>query len=283
MCKILVAGSLCVDYYYPAGRDIPLIFPGGKGGNQAVAAKRLGADVWLFAVVGADEGGAFLLQHLKKEGISTDTVFQKPHLNTGYCLIRLSADGEGNIQGYPGANLHWGQAEWEKVLPLLKKADCLLLQLEIPLPFVWKLLHAAEALGKMVILNLGPPRRTELPQLGEKTFLVLNAQEAGFHTQIFPEDFASAKKAASILRKKAHHVVITLGSRGALLATEGDYWHLEAPKKEVVDTTGAGDAFCAALAVALLREETLQEAASFACRAAAEATTVLGTQGSTNL
>ena len=67
------------------------------------------------------------------------------------------------------------------------------------------------------------------------------------------------------------------------MATEGDYWHLEAPKKEVVDTTGAGDAFCAALAVALLREETLQEAASFACRAAAEATTVLGTQGSTNL
>ena len=278
MGNILVVGSLCLDYYYLGENDSPLPFPGGKGGNQAVVAKRLGAEVTLAAIVGKDPAGEFLLQNLEKDNIPTTMVLKKEASSTGHCEIQLAAQGQNVIRGFPGANLLWEPEDLERLLPLLLKADCLMLQFEIPLDYVWSLLDSAQTLGKLVILNMGPPRQTPIPLLGENTYVVLNAQEAQFYTSIPIIDLDTAKRVATVLRKKANHVIITLGQHGALVATGRETHHVPTPDVETIDPTGAGDTFCAALAVSLLRGNCLLAAARFACKKAALATTALGAQ-----
>lgn len=276
--KVLVAGSLCLDYYQLGESSSPLLFPGGKGGNQAVAAKRLGADVTLVAKVGSDPAAAFLLENLELESIPTSKIDRKEGLSTGYCEIQLTADGQNIIRGFPGANLHWQEEDLASLLSLLPQMDCLLLQFEIPLGIVWRLLEAAEALGKLVILNMGPPRHTRLPQMSDNTYLVVNAREAEFYTKIAIVDLASAKRAAAVLKKTAPHVIITLGEDGALVATGDDMHHIPAPQEAALDPTGAGDTFCATLAVSLINGDSLLMAVRHATHAAALTTTALGAQ-----
>lgn len=273
----MVVGSLCLDYYYLEEDCSPLPFPGGKGGNQAVAAKRLGADVSLAAKVGEDRQGKFLLKQLQKEGLATELIEKKKGLATGWCRIQVK-DGEHTICGFPGANLSWQQKDLDLLLPRLSEADCLLLQFEIPPAFVWQLLEFAQALGILVILNPAPPRETAFPTLGKNTYLVVNQKEAHFYSQIPCRNLAAAKKAASSLSKLGGQVVITLGKEGALAATEKSMVHVPAPEVEATDTVGAGDTFCAAMAVSLLEGKPLLSAVRFATEAAARATTALGAQ-----
>ena len=275
MAKILVVGSLCLDYYDLGEGRPPLPFPGGKGGNQAVAAKRLGADVTLVAKVGQDSRGEFLLQNLEKEDLCTHFIEKKADLPTGYCQIQLATQ---KIHGFPGANLSWEAEDLAAILPLLCEVDCILLQFEIPPDFVYKLLEVAQALGKLVILNPAPPRQTQLPHLSLNTYLVTNRKEAHYYAQIPPGSLAMAQRAARELRKSAAHVAVTLGADGALVATGGKIEHLPALQVEAVDPIGAGDTFCAVLAVSLLEGNSLLLAARFASQAAAHATEAIGAQ-----
>jgi ribokinase len=229
-------------------------------------------------MIGEDPEGEFLLRHLEKQGLSTVNIHKKAGARTGRCAIKLTAAGEARIHGYPGANLLWEQKDWQRTLQLLEQADCLLVQLEIPPKFVLELLAVAQDWNKLTILNLGPPRKIELPALTDKTYLVLNAQEAYFYTGIFPGDSAAAQRAATVLGQKAKHVIITLASQGAFLASADSFHLIPAPHREVADSTGAGDVFCAALAVALLRGASAKEATGFACKTASVAVTGLGAQ-----
>ncbi len=280
---ILVVGSINMDLVLevaapPRPGETVLarkaeLLPGGKGANQAVAASRLGSRVRMVGMVGEDAIGVALRQGLAAEGILTDTVDTAPGMS-GMAAISLTPDGENAITVAQGAN---GELAAARILALpdeLFACKALLVQLEVPLAAVAAAARRARAQGAIILLNPSPPRQDLEEAVGLSQWLVPNRLEATLLTGI--ADPAAAGRA--LLAQGPEVVCVTLGAEGALVVTRGEERQIAAPKVQAVDTTGAGDAFMGALAVALCEGRDPFGAAEFAVAAGALATRRKGAQ-----
>ena len=282
---IAVVGSCNVDFVVPVaelpapgetvlGRD-HLRAPGGKGANQAVAAGRLGSAVAFVGHTGDDELATTIWDALSDAGVTLDWLTRTPNTPSGIALITVADGGENTIAVSPGANAHLSAAGIEAAAPLLSSAAVTLVQLEIPLDAVAAAIHAA---GGTVLLNPAPARSLPAELLAEVDVLIPNRSELGVLAGA-PEPTtidAAAELAASLTGPGA--VVVTLGADGALVVEDGHATHLPAAQVDAVDATGAGDAFCGALADGLARGSSLREAAEWAVRVAGISTTRRGAQ-----
>ena len=253
--------------------------PGGKGANQAVAAARLGQRVAMVGRVGEDDAGRTLRAALNDYGVDYAAVVETTETPTGIALITVDPNGENIIVVSSGANARVGAADVKAAAPLVERAAVVLLQLEIPLEAS---IEAATLATGTVILNPAPAPTDRLPLelLAAVDVLVPNRSELAELAGVpAPGSLAAVERLArSIEGPRA--VVVTLGAEGALLVERGSSTHVAAPTVEAVDTTGAGDCFCGALADALARETPLEDAVRFAVRAAAVSTTRPGAQAS---
>ncbi|MFF9569059.1 ribokinase [Streptomyces sp. NPDC014685] len=260
------------------GSDLA-VHPGGKGGNQAVAAARLGARTALLARVGDDAHGRLLLESQRASGVDTDGVLVGG-APTGVALITVDPSGDNSIVVSPGANARLTPEDVRAAGALLAAARVVSVQLEIPLETVAEVAAATPPETRLV-LNPSPPAPLPDRVLAACDPLVVNEHEArymlGGAAGGTPGEWARA-----LLGLGPKSVVITLGAAGALVADgrTGDVVPVPSIAVEAVDTTGAGDAFTAALAWRLGLGEELAEAAAFAVRVGAAAVTRQGAQAS---
>ncbi|MFB7440678.1 ribokinase [Streptomyces mirabilis] len=258
------------------GSDL-VVHPGGKGANQAVAAGRLGARTALLARVGDDAHGRLLLDSQRAAGVDTAGVLVGG-APTGVALITVDPSGDNSIVVSPGANGRLTPEDVRSAGNLLAASRVVSAQLEIPLETVVGVVRNL-APGSRFVLNPSPPRALPAEVLAACDPLIVNEHEArvivGTDLGDSPEDWASA-----LLALGPRSVVITLGARGALVASADGAARVPSVKVETVDTTGAGDAFTAALAWRLGLDEPLAEAAAYAARVGAAAVTRAGAQES---
>lgn len=287
--RLIVLGSANTDYTvvvdrHPTpgetllGGDVS-VATGGKGANQALAAARSGALPVFVGAVGDDAGGRALLDALGAGGVDVSAVARVADAPTGVALITVARDGENTIVVAPGAN---GRIDADAVLAtiadLAGPGTVLLSQLEVPLDVVHTAAEAIEERGGRVVLNLSPAREIPEGLLGVTDPLVVNASEAEAVSWASITDVASAQRAAQGLLNRCRSVVITLGGDGAVWAGADGAGHVAAPHVDVVDTTGAGDAFVGALAAELADGATLQQAVVAGVRSGAAAVQWRGAQ-----
>ncbi len=252
--------------------------PGGKGANQAVAAARLGAEVTMVVKLGNDVFGDQAEANLVKEGVRSDFVFRTEETHTGAALIMVDAEGENMIVVAAGANNLLKPEDVDAAHEAIVQADVLLVQLEIPPETVERAIALAHEAGVQVLLNPAPGRPLSAELLALVDVLTPNETEAQIITGLPVRDLKEAETAArQLLAKGVGAAVVTLGAQGALVVTSTGLERVPGRRVEVVDTTGAGDAFSGALAVALAEGKDLTEAVAFANAAAALQVTRLGT------
>jgi ribokinase len=299
MPNILVVGSLNADLVVRAprfpqpgetisGEDLQVI-PGGKGANQAVAAARLGANVAMLGRVGKDSFGDFLLDNLKSNDVDSQLV-RRDDASTGTATIIVDATGQNSIVLSPGANGKVSAADMEKASFL--EHDLLLLQLEIPVPTVLAAAQHARENNVRVILNPAPARQLPDELIALADYLIPNETELSLLTSMDVNDMPSAEAAArALLGRGAKHVIVTLGSRGALAVDKDTSRQVDTFVVDVVDTTAAGDAFIGGFATKLMESASLlanlqeqaralQSAVRYGCACGALATTKFGAQPS---
>lgn len=254
---------------------------GGKGANQAVAAARAGGRVTFVARIGRDVFGEQALAGFERDGLDTRFVFRDPKAPSGVALIFVAKNGENCIAVAGGANARLSPADVRRSRAAWRGADFLLTQLETPLETVEAAADAACASGVRVILNPAPARPLPDALLRRVAILTPNETEAGLLAGVTVRDEAGAAKAADrLLARGAGTVVVTLGARGALVATATQRQLVPGFPVKAVDTTAAGDVFNGSLAVALGEGRGLLNAVRFANAAAAISVTRLGAQPS---
>ena len=253
--------------------------PGGKGANQAVAATRLGTRVALIARVGADERGSTIIKRLKDEGVETKYIVKDEGEATGIALVFVGDGGEKEILTAPGVNRKFSVNDVHRAATAIQSARILLAQLEVPLEAVMLAARLAQEAGAKVVLDPSPPISLPDELLRMISLIKPNAREAEALTGVHVRDRDSARSAAKhLLERGVEAVAVQAGEEGNLIVTsERDYFFPKIPIQSI-DATGAGDAFAAALTVALLEERPWQEAGAWASAAAALKTTKLGAQ-----
>ncbi len=283
--SIVVIGSLNIDIVVEADRPPQMgetvsgsqvhFIPGGKGSNQAVAAARLGARTAMIGAVGGDPFGAELLQSLRREGIETSAVKTVSGTHTGVASILLS-QGDNQIIVVAGANGHCTPADIDRHLERIGQADAVLLQLEIPLETVQYAAQTAKRLGKAVVLNPAPARPLPDDLLRHVDVMIPNETELYLLAEA-DERTELADAMRRLQDKGVRTIVTTLGAQGAAyLMEDGTFGRVAGHKVDVVDTTGAGDAFNAGFAYAMATGETVPAAVAFAVKVGALAVTRLG-------
>jgi ribokinase len=289
--RILVVGSSNTDMIIRLER-IPrpgetvlggefLTAAGGKGANQAVAAARAGATVTFVARVGRDDLGDRALAGLRRDRIGVNRVVRDPAAPSGVALIFVGRDGANSIAVAAGANGQLTAGDVERAESVFASASVLLLQLEIPLAAVEAAVALAARTGVSVILNPAPAQRLPRKLLRQVDILTPNETEAEGLTGIRVHDDASASRAVKALRQQGVGVVIlTLGARGACVASGDTTMIVRGFRVKAVDTVAAGDVFNGALAVALAEGQPLPDAVRFAHAAAAISVTRPGAQPS---
>jgi ribokinase len=282
MTRIVVVGSINMDLVTLAPRfvgpgetitgDRFLTIPGGKGANQAVAAARLGAQVAMVGNIGDDAFGQSLYDGLKAEGIDVSHVTRIDGIGSGTASITV-AGGENQIVVVPAANGRVTPAQVEAARDVIRGADALLVQLEIPLGAVEATLRIADEEGVPVILNPAPAQKLPAEWLTRVRFLTPNQHELATVLGASADtDFRE------LMRQAPCPVVLTRGEDGAWFTDKDEEpRHQPGFKVDAVDSTGAGDTFNAALAVYLA--EGLDVAVRKACATAAIAVSRLGAQG----
>ncbi|MFD3515029.1 ribokinase [Streptomyces sp. NPDC058657] len=257
---------------------------GGKGANQAVAAARLGAEVRMIGLLGDDALGGELRERLAQEGVDDGGVAQLPGVASGLALIVVQQDGENTITLSPGANHHLDVPALDTLTGgiVAGPADTLLLQLEVPLPTVTAAARAARGSGALTVLNAAPLPPSARPDLDDLLrcvdVLVVNETEAAGLLAPAHGDWAAHATALRALGPGT--VVVTLGADGAVAAGPEGACTERGFAVDAVDTVGAGDAFCAQLALSLGAGTPLPDAVRRACAAGALATTRPGAQSS---
>jgi ribokinase len=246
---------------------------GGKGANQAVAAARSGATVAMIGRVGADVAGTAMVRALTDEGIDTEGVEVDPSLPTGLAVITLGEGAENTIVVSPGANAAVGPGQVSGS-GAVAGAKVVLAQLEIPLEAVEA---AAAASSGVFCLNPAPARDLPPELLSRVDVLVVNRAELATITGVMSERAEWMGTAARMI-EGPDVVLVTLGAEGAVLVRDSDVSHFDSPRVEAVDTTGAGDAFCGALASAISSGLDIEDAVRRAVAAGALATTRPGAQ-----
>ncbi|MGQ8338079.1 ribokinase [Sunxiuqinia sp. A32] len=289
--KILVVGSTNTDMViqtkkFPAPGETILggeffMNPGGKGANQAVAAARLGGQVTFITKVGDDIFGKQSLENLRNENINVEYIQTDPKSPSGVALITVDGSGENSIVVAQGANGTLLPNNISELNSVFDEVDILLMQLEIPLETIEFFAKEAVERGIKVILNPAPANTLSDNLLANLYMITPNETEAEILTGVKVIDENSAKQAARILNAKGVEIVIiTMGSKGAMLYSNSQSVLIPAQKVSPVDTTAAGDTFNGAIAVALSEEKELVEAILFANQAAAISVTRLGAQAS---
>jgi ribokinase len=252
--------------------------PGGKGANQAVAARRLGAAVAMVGQVGDDPDGGSLRGGLEAEGVDVGGVVVHPELASGLAVVAVDPAGENTIVVSPGASGALDPRTVAASAARLSAAHVLLLQLEVAVEAVDAAVRLAAG---TVVLNPAPARALPDGLLERVDVLVPNRVELA-HVAGVSDPLDRLEDVTAVARGLAERcaVVVTLGADGALVVHDGGSRHVPAPRVATVDTTGAGDAFCGALAVRLAAGDDLSAAVPWAVRAAALSTTVPGAQPS---
>ncbi|WP_368620725.1 ribokinase [Paraburkholderia sp. BR13444] len=290
--RVTVVGSLNMDLVVRsprlpqpgetlAGRGFAQV-AGGKGGNQAVAAARLGAQVSMLGCVGTDANGAQLRAGLEAEHIDC-AALETGSEPSGVALIVVDDASQNTIVIVAGSNGELTPASIARHEAALAAADVVICQLETPPESVHAALAAARHLGKIVILNpapaTGPLPAAWLPLID---YLIPNELEAAALSGVAVDSPADAARAAAALRAAgARNVLVTLGARGVHAALEGAAATLyDAPRVEAVDTTAAGDTFIGGFAAQLAQGASVEAAIRFAQRAAALSVTRAGAQPS---
>ena len=280
MSRIAVIGSCNVDLTVEAdrrpgagetvmGRRL-VISPGGKGANQAVAAARLGAEVWMVGCVGDDANGRMMLDTLAREGVHTDYVKVLSGVTTGTAHITL-AEGDNSIIVVKGANDFVDEACVDEAWETIRSCDMILLQHEIPLETNGYIVRRAAAEGLKVLLNPAPFETVPDDVLEKLAYVTPNEHEAAL---MFP-----GLSREEILSRPACTVLMTVGKEGVLFGGEEGPETVPGFTVPVVDTTGAGDTFNGAFARAAADGLPLREAVRFANAAAALSIGKIGAQG----
>ena len=287
--KIVVFGSYVVDLTGRTPR-LPVagetvkgtsfkLGPGGKGSNQAVACKRAGGDVTMVTKLGDDTFGRFALDFYKNEGMNTDYIIIDKEKETGCALICVDeVTGQNQIVVISGSCANINDDDIAGARELIESADIMLTQLEINFDALYKGIDIAYEKGVRIIMNTAPA--AELPdEVYKKLWLVTpNETEAQFLTGITVDGPESASKAARVLLDKGvKNVIITLGSMGAYVTDGVKEEMIPSIKVDVIDTTGAGDAFNGGLAKALADGLDLFTAARYANVTGALSVTKIGT------
>jgi len=289
--SVFVVGSVNQDYVLSVERRpkpgetlsgaVLALHPGGKGANQAVAAVLLGARVALLGRVGDDPAGASLRAELAARGVDTAAVGTTGGVSTGAAFITVTPDGENAIVVALGANHRLTAGDVDAVAGSIRSAAVLVAQLEVPLEVVGRAVEVAAGAATRVVLNLAPARPVPDALLARVDVLVVNAHEAGFLLGEEVDGVEAAMRAAEDLRGRGPEaVIVTLGAAGAVLAGADGPGHVPAPPANVVDTTGAGDAFVGALAAELAAGASLRDAVALGVRAGAAAVQAKGAQSS---
>lgn len=289
--RIAVVGSANIDLItfadaFPRagetlfGRNFDLGF-GGKGANQAIAARLCGAQVLMLAKVGNDLFGEATVKNFSSFGIDTTHVQIVDGAPTGVAPIFVEPNGENRIIVVKGANDRVTAADVDAAASDLRRVDTIILQFEIPLDAIYHTIRFARAHAIRCIVNPAPAVPADLNELTDADYFIPNETEAELitgrpvHTI---EDAAAC--AAALLEKGFRRVIITLGERGSLVADSTGHVHVPAFPVKAVDTTGAGDAFIGSLAVFLAEGMQERDAVARANLYAASSTTRVGAQKS---
>jgi ribokinase len=254
---------------------------GGKGANQAVAAQLCGAEVFMVARVGSDLFGPATIENFKKLGIDVTYVRQVPGVSSGVAPIFVEPSGQNRIFVVKGANDELKPADVDAAAQMLKSVDCIVLQFEIPLETVYYTIALARKNGIRCILNPAPGQPIELKAVAGLDYFVPNESEAESITGMPVRNLEEAKQCAQeLLAGGIRRVIVTLGAKGALLASSDGMEHVPAFNVNCVDSTGAGDAFIGSFGVFLGEGLPERDAIRRANLYAGLSTTGVGTQKS---
>jgi ribokinase len=254
---------------------------GGKGANQAVAARLCGADVLMLAKVGEDLFGDATVRNFAQLGIDTTHVRVIPGVSTGAATVLVEPSGQNRIIVVKGANDRLAPADVAAAADALGSVDTIILQFEIPLETVYYTVGFARQCGIRCIVNPAPALPADLGQLSGAAYFIPNETEAETLTGLPVQSPEQAIACASALHDRGfERVVITLGSRGALLSVPEGHALVPPFSVQAIDTTGAGDAFIGSFATLLAEGLSEQAAVAGANRYAALSTTRIGTQKS---
>lgn len=278
MNKVCVLGSMNMDLVLKV-KDMPKIgetilsksfqkIAGGKGANQAVAAKRCGSEVFMISKIGKDENGTELRNKLIDDNINVEYVFEDKTEPTGMALIMVNEGGNNSIIVNSGSNMTLNSSEIKSTENIIKDSDILISQFETPEEITLEAFKMAKNYDKITILNPAPAKKINDELLKYTDLIIPNETEAEVLTGVKVKNLDDAKKAGKVfLEKGVKFVIITLGENGAALIGEDFCDVIPAYKVNAIDTTAAGDSFIGGLSSKLdinnVERKTLKEAINF--------------------
>jgi len=295
MNKVCILGSINMDMVVYVNK-MPLVGEtifsdnfklshGGKGANQAVASRRLGAEVYMISKVGKDAYGLQIVSSLEKENINVNSIFKDDVKPTGTAIINVDNEGNNSIIVVAGANMTLNLKEIDTCKAVIASSDIIVAQFETPIEVTMEAFKFAKENGVITILNPAPAKEVSKELLKYTDIIVPNETEATTLTGINVQDLESAKEAANIfLKNDVKYVVITLGDKGAAVISKEDGILIPAYKVNAIDSTAAGDSFIGAISTKLtkanLNINSLVEAVRFGNKVSAIAVQREGAQPS---
>ncbi|HBC31053.1 MAG TPA: ribokinase [Clostridiales bacterium] len=290
MSKIVIIGSSNTDLiakikdFPKAGETIKGVSyfqaMGGKGANQALAAHRLGGDVKFITSLGKDTNGLSTLEYYKKEGLDASLSLLVDDTPSGVAMIWVDEKGENSIVIISGANEMLSSGYIHEIKKEILKADLIVLQMEIPYDTVKTVCDVAYEHNKRVLLNVAPARKLNAEIIKKTHILIVNETEAEIISGERIHEIGEQAMVDNLLALGAKSVVLTLGSKGCIMRNESEYHKIPAFNVKSIDSTGAGDTFCGALAAGLTEGRNWKDSLIFASAASAICVTRLGAQPS---